>query len=459
MEAELLINGATVVLPEGAAPRAVAIEAGRIAALVPPGESLPRARETLDASGLTLLPGVIDTHTHARDPSRNEREDFATATAAAAAGGITTILEMPISNPAVHDRATLEGRRAAIAAKAHVDYGLYAGAGDDLDGILEAAAAGAIGYKTFRNAAPAGREAEFTGLCAPEPAGYLRALERVARTGLVAAVHAEDATLIAANAAELQAAGRGEPITHALSRPPVVENAAVAQCVELARSAGARLEIAHCSTPTAVDLVTRARADGLDATVETCPHYLFLTEAEIERHGPYAKINPALRRPELVAGLWERLLRGEIDYIGSDHSPFLVEEKEPYWDDMWRASPGAPGLEALLPMMLTAVADGRLTLERLAALTAGNAARVFGLEDKGAIRVGADADLVIVDLARPTTIEVAGWRSKSRGTARIWDGRRVPATVVATLVRGRTVWRDGELLGPPGWGRFVRPTR
>lgn len=464
MELDLLITGATVVTPEGTRRVAVGIADGRIALVAPEAElgadPEGRARKTLHAAGLHLLPGVIDTHTHARDPSRNEREDFTTATAAAAAGGITTILEMPISSPSVHDRASLETRAAAVEPRAIVDFGLYAGAADDdLPGIAEAAAAGAIAYKTFRNPPPPGREAEFVGLCAPEPAGYYRALEAVARTGLRSTVHAEDATMIARNAAELRAAGRGEPITHALSRPPVVEQASVAQSLELARAAGARIGIAHCSTPTAVDLVTRARSDGVDATVETCPHYLFLTEAEIERSGPYAKINPALRRPELVAGLWERVVRGEVDYLGSDHSPFLVEEKEPFWEDMWGASPGAPGLESLLPLMLTAVAEGRITLERMVELTAGTAARVFGLPAKGAIRVGADADLVLVDLARPTTIEVARWRSKSRGTARIWDGRPVAATILGTWVRGRAVWREGELLAGPGWGRWLRPAR
>jgi allantoinase len=264
--------------------------------------------------------------------------------------------------------------------------------------------------------------------------------------------------MIGRSAAELRAAGDGSPLSHARSRPPVVETSAVAQSLELARAAGARIEIAHCSTPTSVDLVTRARADGVAATVETCPHYLFLTEADIERHGPYAKINPALRAPELVDGLWERVVRGEVDVVGSDHSPFLVEEKEPYWDDMWGASPGAPGLESLLPLMLTAVGDGRLTLGRAIALTSENAARLFGLYPrKGAIRVGSDADLALVDLARPGTIDVSRWQTRSRGTARIWDGRTVSAAVVATLVRGRVTWRDGELVGERGWGRFVSP--
>lgn len=458
MEVELVVSGGTVTTAAGRERVGLAIDGGRIVAIAR-DEALPAARETIDASGLHVLPGAIDTHTHARDPSRLEREDFSSATAAAAAGGITTILEMPISSPSVHDGRTLRERLAIVEPKARVDFGLYSGAAaDDLDGIAGAAAAGAVGFKTFRNPPPAGREAEFVGLCAPGPDEYLSALERVARTGLISAVHAEDAAMIARHAAQLAAAGDSGPLSHARSRPPVVETSAVAQSLELARAAGARIEIAHCSSPRSVDLVTRARADGVAATVETCPHYLFLTEAALERHGPYAKINPALRRVEEVEGLWERLRRGEVDVIGSDHSPFLVEEKEPFWDDMWRASPGAPGLEALLPLMLTAVADGRLSLEQAIALVAENAARLFGLfPRKGTIRVGSDADLVLVDFGHRGTIDVSRWQTRSRGTARIWDGMAVRAAVRATLVRGRVVHRDGEPVGDPGWGRFVRP--
>lgn len=457
MEAELVIRGGTLVAPGGRLRAGVAIAGGRIVA-VGPDESLPDAREAIDASGLLVLPGVIDTHTHARDPSRNEREDFETATAAAAAGGITTILEMPISTPSVHSRETLEARAAAVAPKAHVDFGLYGGAaGDNLDEIAGLAAAGAVGYKTFRTPVPVGREREFIGLCAPDAGEYLKALERVAETGLVGAVHAEDPQILARRAVDLQAAGDREPMSHARWRPEVVERSSVAQSLELARAAGARIEIAHCSTPGTVDLVNRARADGVAATVETCPHYLFLTQEAIAVFGPFAKINPPLRSAEEVAGLWERVRAGEVDVIGSDHSPFLVEEKEPFWDDMWSALPGAPGLESLLPLMLTAAAEGRITLEQVVALTSANAARIFGLAAKGTIAAGADADLVLVDATRRDTIDTSRWLTRSRGTARIWDGRPVTGAVVRTILRGRTVYADGRLAGQPGWGQFVRP--
>lgn len=457
MAVELAITGGTVVLPDGIRRSGVAVDGGRIVA-IGPDEALPPARETFDATGLFVLPGVIDTHTHARDPSVDAREDFGSATAAAAAGGVTTILEMPISTPSVHSAEAFERRVAIVGPKAYVDFGLYGGAaGDNLDQIEGLAAAGVVGYKTFRTPLPVGREREFIGLCAPDAADYLAALQRVAATGLVAAVHAEDPQLLAANQRALQAAGDRAPLSHARWRPEVVEVSSVAQCIELAAAAGARLQVAHCSTPAAVRLASAAR-ERAPVTVETCPHYLFLSDTDIERHGPFAKINPALRPEQTVDGLWASLVAGEIDVIGSDHSPFLVEEKAPYAQDMWGALPGAPGLESLLPLMLTAVADGRLTLEHVVALTSTNAAGIFGLRDKGAVRVGKDADFAIVDLDHEGTIDTQRWLTRSRGTAAVWHGRRVHGRVVTTIVRGRPVYRDGALVGQRGWGRLVRPS-
>jgi dihydropyrimidinase/allantoinase len=459
MDVELLIDGGTVVTAEGEGPGWVAVDAGRIRAVGSPGEAPPTAAAVVDATGRLVLPGLIDTHVHARDPSRNEREDFGSATAAAAAGGITTILEMPISTPSVHSDEILRARADDVGRRAHVDFGLYGGAAaDNADDIERLAAAGAVAFKTFRTPVPVGREREFIGLCAPDVADYRRAMDRVARTGLVGAVHAEDATELARLEARLRAEGDAGPLSHARWRPPPVETGSVRECLAVAAVAGARIGIAHASTPEVVDLVSQAREAGLDATVETCPHYLYLTVADLERFGPWAKINPPLRDEAAVDGLWERVRSGAVDYVGSDHSPFLVEEKAPYRDDMWRALPGAPGLEALLPLMLSAVADGRIGLRRMVEVTSGAAARVFGLRDKGRIAPGADADLALVDPGRRGAIDTSRWLSRSRGTAEVWNGRPITGAVSMTIVRGRVVWDEGRgLVGPAGWGRWVRP--
>jgi len=461
VEVELLLTGGRLATPDGETPGSLAIEGGRIVAIVAAGEGQPAARETVDLEGALVLPGVIDTHTHARDPSVDAREDFGTATAAAAAGGITTILEMPISTPSVSDAGVLRRRHGIVAPKAHVDFGLYGGAGaDNLDKIEELASAGAVAFKTFRTPKPAGREREFTGLVATDASDHFNVLRVVARTGLVSAVHAEDPQLLAARELQLRGGGLHGPRVHARWRPPVVEESSVAQSLELARAAGARLQIAHASTAHAVELVSRARADGVPATVETCPHYLFLDESELDTHGTFAKINPPLRPVETVAALWDKVRAGEVDVLGSDHSPFLVEEKAPDDGDVWKALPGAPGLEALVPLLLTALDDERLRLEQLVALTSGNAARIFGLSAKGRLAVGADADLTVAELGGPWRIDPSTWKTRSRATAAIWADREVRGRVRSTWVRGRRVWDAAtETLGEPGWGRVVRPTR
>jgi dihydropyrimidinase/allantoinase len=460
MEVDRLLTGVRAITPDGEVTGSIAIDEGRIAAIIPAGEGLPEARDVVDAGGALALPGLIDTHTHARDPSVDAREDFESATAAAAAGGITTILEMPISTPAVSSSIVLRQRAAVIAPKAHVDFGLYGGAGaDNVDDIEGLAAGGAVGYKTFRTPMPAGREREFSGLVATDAADAFAAFRVVARTGLVAAVHAEDAQLLIARELQLRSGGIRGPRTHARWRLPVVEESSVAQTLELARAAGVRIQIAHASTAHAVSLVSRARADGVAATVETCPHYLFLDDTALDRHGPFAKINPPLRSAETVEALWERVRAGEVDVIGSDHSPFLVEEKAPFADDIWRALPGTPGLEAMLPLLLTAVAEERIRLEQLVALAAGNAARIFGLAAKGRLAVGADADLALVEIGGPWRIDTTAWLTRAREAARVWHGREVRGRVVATYLRGQRVWdRTAGVTAPPGSGRQVRPT-
>lgn len=458
MEVDLVITGGTVVTTSGRDHLGIAIDGGQIVALAR-DEALPAAREYIDATGLHVLPGIIDPHVHVRDPGKIEREDFRTATAAAAAGGITTIFEMPIAMPPVNSAQNLRDRIEVVQPKALVDFAFYGGAaGDNLDHIEAMAEAGVIAFKTFRTAPPAGREKEFIGLSCPDPGDFLRALERVAATGRVAAVHAEEEQILRRIAKDMQAAGDSGPLSHARSRPSVVEEASVAQSLALARAAGARIHFVHCSSPYSLDLIRHARAEGLQATAETCPPYLFLTEADLERHGPFAKTNPPLRPADVVEVMWERVTRGDVDVIGTDHSPFLIEEKEPYWQDMWQAAPGGPGLEVLVPLLLTAVNQGRITLERMLALTSEHPARIFGLYPrKGTIRVGSDGDLVLADLKREGKIDTRTWHSKSKGTARVWEGLPTRGAVVATLVRGKVVARENQIIAEPGWGQFVAP--
>lgn len=457
MHADLVIRGGTLVTSEGERREAVAVLEGRIVA-ADRDDAMPDAREVIDAEGLHVLPGVIDTHVHLRDPGQTEREDWLTGTRAAAAGGITTVLEMPVATPPVHTAAILAARAAHVQPRSLVDFGLYGGAsGDNLDEIAAMADAGAIAFKTFRTRAFPGREHEFAGICCPDAGLMWETMRRTARTGLLHVVHAEEQQVLDAALARVRADGRLRGIAHARARPEVAEIASVAQCIALAEETGTRLQIAHMSSPDAVELVARARDRGIAVTAETCPHYLTFTEASLDELGPYAKCDPPLRSRASVDRLWEALRAGLIDVIGSDHAPFLPEEKQRGTDEIFRAPSGIAGLELLLPLMLTHAAQGRLSLPQLVRLTSERAARLFGLwPAKGSLSAGADADLVIVDLRAERAQDRRLMHTKARETAAIFDGMRLRGLPVTTLVRGRVVMRDGDVVGDPGWGRWIR---
>jgi len=259
--------------------------------------------------------------------------------------------------------------------------------------------------------------------------------------------------------AELESAGRRMGRAHAESRPAIVEELAVAMVLALAAEADASVGVVHGSSAQSAALVADARARGVDATIETCPPYLCLTDDALDRLGPFAKCNPPLRSRVEVDRLWEALDAGQIDYIGTDHSPFLADEKTAAANDIFKAPPGLCGLEVMAPLMLTAVADGRLTLQRMVELCATRAADLFYLPSKGRIAVGADADLALVDLQARWTYDSRDAITRSRANMAIYDGLALRARVVGTIVRGVSVFRDGAVMGTPGHGRFVRPVR
>jgi dihydropyrimidinase/allantoinase len=454
---DLVVAGGTVVTSQGRRAADVVVDGGRIAAVVPPGGG-GAARQVLDARGRHVLPGVIDTHVHTRHPGVPEREDFQSGTSAAAAGGITTLFEMPISKLPVNSGEALTRRAELLQPTALIDYALYGGAGhENLEEIAAQADAGAIAFKTFLQPPPPARLDEFFGLWCTDEVALRDVMRAVKATGLRHCFHCEYTPLFQHLQRELQAAGRVTGRAHAESRPPVVEELSVAIVLALAEDLGARVQVVHCSSPRSARLARDARWRGVDATVETCPPYLFFTDEALDRLGPFAKCNPPLRGEKEVRGLRQAVREGLIEVIGTDHSPFLAEDKAVGADDIFKAPPGLAGLDLLVPMMLTAAHHGWLTLEDVAALCAENAAKLFGLPQKGRVQTGADADLTVVDLDTTWRYDSASAVTKSRANMRIYDGLELHGRVAATVVRGAVVYRDGVVTGVPGHGQFLRP--
>ena len=454
----LIING-QVVTPTGIHKLDVAIQDGRIAALLEPNSGA-EATQVIDAVGQLVLPGAIDIHFHCRAPAYPARGDFATETRAAAAGGVTTVFEMPISKPCCATGEIFRMRRALGEENAYVNFGLYGAPGLlDRKEIKAMVDEGAIGFKIFTTSAPAGRDDEFEGLCLPELPKLYQGLQLVAETGLVCAVHAEDNSMIDWHTEQLKAEGRFDVSAHGPSRPPHVEAISVATLLTMNETAKANLHIVHMTSREAVNVLRRFKASGSTATGETCPQYLFFTEDDMERVGPYAKINPPLRSHDDQAALWEAIADDTLMAVTTDHSPFTVEEKERARTDIWKTPPGAPGVEELVLGMMDAALKGRVTIEKAVELIATNGAKRFGLfPKKGAIMVGADADIVLYDMEQTTTIHPDMLFSKAKDCDKLYEGMTFQGKVMRTLVNGRTVFADGQIVGERGWGKFVRPT-
>lgn len=455
---DLAIRGGTAVLESGAFPADIGVEGGQIAQVASPG-SLPPARRELVAEGMLVLPGALDIHFHVRAPGHPERGTFTTETRAAAAGGVTTVLEMPISVPCCATPAVFTMRRDLGLRESYVNFGLYGAPGLlDRDAVLGMAELGACGFKIFTHSVQPGREEEFLGLCLPDEDAIYTALELVRETGLITSVHAENDRLIRLFEGRARATGRGDPRAFAESRPPVVEAMAVAQMAVLCAAVGGRVHIAHVSGALPLEELRAARARGLPMTGETCPHYLWGTVEDLERHGPYALLKPPLRTGADQAALWEGLRDGTLMAVTTDHSPFTPAEKERGADDIWRAAIGTPGVEALVPCVLTEALRGRFSLEDAVRYLGGQPARLFGLYPrKGTLQAGADADLLVYDPREPGQIDSRRWFTKARVIERMYHGRSVQGRVHATIVNGALVFSAGQIVAKGPGGRFVQP--
>jgi allantoinase len=422
----------TLLMPDGSLRAAgIRVSDGRIAEWMP---AHPADPGSLDFGDALLLPGAVDVHVHTRSYAE---EGIERCTRAAAAGGVTTIVDMPYDAAGpVDSLAAFEAKVADVRREAVIDVALWAtvpprGPITEVGDLVDAGAA-AFKLSTFET-----HPQRFPRI--PD-SQMLRAFAAIAQAGGLAGVHAENDEIVRAGIAAEQAAGHGgDPLAHARSRPPVAEHEAIARCLELARATGVRLHICHVSTPRGVELVARARSDGVDVSAETCPHYLLLDESDLVRRGGEAKINPPLREAPLPAG--------GLDLISSDHVGWPPERK--HGDDIFALASGAPGVELIVPLVHDALGPAALVR-----LVSEGPARRFGLwPRKGSLAPGADADLLVLDPGAEWEIDpsrlvtAAGWSP--------YAGRRVKGRVIAAFSRGRQVWDGERVLAGPGDGAFV----
>lgn len=436
---DLVITDARVHLPDGEVVNGwLAVADGRVAALG--SGPVPDATTTISAQGRDVIPGVIDIHTHFRDPGDTHKEDFSTGTLAAAFGGVTTIVDMPNTGRQVLTPADYREKLEHVAGRAWVDYGLHAQFDDSSSFIAELAGLGAAGLKWMM-----GYET-WKGLRC-RPSSYAEArdnLAEAARTGLLVGVHAESLAWMQDLQADLRAKGRSDLAAHGDSRPPYVEAIATAEAAIVAAAFGCRLHIHHLTSEIPLRTAVALReALGARLTIETCPSYLFLTHDDVEAQGIGIQVNPPMRSQADQDVMWQALNDGLVASVGSDHAPTVAEDKAT--ENPMDALPGVVGVETMLPLMLDAALNGRITLARMIEVLCRNPAEIVRLgHRKGALLPGYDADFVIVDRAGSTRIE--GRRLHSKGKFTPYEGRELDGAISAVYLRGQALVADGELL-------------
>ena len=424
---DVIVKGGTVVNHEGVGARDIGIRDGRIAALGTLGAE--QAGHIIDATGLTVLPGVIDSQVHFREPGLEHKEDLETGSRGAAMGGVTSVFEMPNTNPTTTDAAALADKISRARNRMFCDFAFYVGGTrENIDDIPELERLeGSAGIKVFAGSSTG------TLLVDDEPA-----LDRIiARLTRRAAFHSEDeARLIERKDLRVS----GDPGSHLVWRDEEAAMISTKRLVAMAEKHRKRIHVLHISTASEMDFLAQHK-DW--ASVEVTPHHLTLVAPDCyNQHGSYTQMNPPVRGQAHQDGIWAGLQSGVVDVLGSDHAPHTREEK----DQPYPNSPsGMTGVQTLVTIMLDHVNRGRLSLQRFVDLTSHGPQRLFGVRGKGRIAAGYDADLTIVDMKRTETITNDWIQSKSGWTP--YDGKTVTGWPVGTIVRGRTVMWQGEILG------------
>ncbi|MDV5168205.1 allantoinase AllB [Photobacterium rosenbergii] len=451
MSYDKIIKNGTVILENEAINTDVAIKDGLIAAI---GNELGSADEYIDATGLIVSPGMVDGHVHITDPGgpRSEWEGYETATKAAAKGGVTTCVEMPLNQvPATIDRETLHVKYEAGKGRLTVDVASLGGlVPHNIDRLHELAEEGVVGYKCFVSTC-GNPDPESGDFCNVNNYELYEGMTELARLGKILLMHAENAEICDGLGKKAVAEGRLTAKDYIASRPVFTEVEAVRRALYLAKETGCKLHLCHLSSPEAIEEVTKARNSGQDVTCESCGHYFAIDDNQFEEIGTKAKCSPPIRDKDNQDRMWAKLLNGEIDFITSDHSPCTPDLKEGGIFDAWG---GISSLQNSVDIMFDEGVQKRgMALTQFAKLMATNPADLFGLDQKGRIAVGKDADIVMIKPNSSYVLTADDLEYRNKFSA--YEGRNIGAQVAKTLLRGQVVYDLDVGVTNPYQGDFV----
>lgn len=462
MSYDLLIKNGTIVNAEEIYQANLYIHNGKIEVIT--NKDIPvSAKDVINAEGKYVFPGFIDTHVHSRDPGATYKEDFYHSTMAAAAGGVSTIFEMPNTNPPINNVENFQKQVANLESKAFVDFGIWAICLGHLNihEIRNLQEAGAIGFKFFWGYAVHSKtfqlmynyKSGMEDVIPPFSDGEVYEMFReVAKTGQVFAIHAENNDLIQHLTQKVESRNGQTYLDLLEGRPSLAEALTIQTGIAMAKDTGTRLHILHVSSEEGIKLVRQAQKEGYPITAETCPHYLFLSAEEYDQVGSQMKVYPPVKFKKDQEALWKAIGEGTISLVCSDHAPHTEEEKD---GDLWSIPAGMCGVETLAPLMLNAASEGKIKLQDITRLLSEGPAKLFNIyPKKGSIRIGADADITIVDMEKESIIKREKLHSKSKVTA--YDCFRIKGVPVQTIVRGTTVMKEGKIIGQPQ-GKLVTP--
>ena len=447
MIADIVLTNAKAYLKKEIVDCSIAIENGEILK-IGKETNMPDADERINLGDHLVLPGLIDCHVHLRDEGKAYKEDFFSGTAAAAAGGVTTVLDMPNNEPVTMSVEALRNRMEIAERKALVNVGFYSEFPRTLDQVNAIVAEGAIAFKLFM-------ANQVGGVDVDHDAALEEAFKKAGEADVPVAVHAEDKTLISAKEQELKHAKREDARAFLKAHLEQAELKAIERVLKLTAHAKTRVHFCHVTIKEGLDRIAEAKKTGRKVTCEATPHHLLLSSADFERLGSMLAVMPPLRDNTHIEALWKGISDGAVDVLGSDHAPHTLEEKSA--SSIWDVKVGVPGLETMLPLLLTMVRKNRLSLERLVGLVAEKPAEIFNLTGRGRLEHGCKADLVAIDFNRRFKINASKFHSKAKYSP--YNGWEVQGKPVKTFVNGQLIMDEGEIVAKAGSGDILRRCR